>query len=88
MIPRVCFLATLSGCLMAQLGPGDWRTDLSKKAIDLTELRRGGPPKDGIPSIDNPRLVDTTTASSWLSPKEPVLAIDLNGQARAYPSKS
>lgn len=84
-MPRIFFLATFSGCLMAQLGPGNWRTDLSKKAIDLTELRSGGPPKDGIPSIDSPKFVDTTTASGWLSPKEPVLAIDLNGQARAYP---
>jgi hypothetical protein len=70
---------------MAQLGPGGWRTDLSKKAIDLTELRSGGPPKDGIRSIDSPRFVDTNTASGWLSPKEPVLAIDLGGHARAYP---
>lgn len=85
MMPRICLLACLSGCLMAQLGPGEWRTDLSKKAIDLGELRRGGPPKDGIPSIDRPRFVDPAAASSWLSPKEPVLAVQLNGQARAYP---
>jgi hypothetical protein len=85
MILRICFLATLSGALMAQLGPGNWRTDLSKKAIDLAELRSGGPPKDGIPAIDSPKFVGTIVASSWLNPKEPVLAIDLSGQARAYP---
>ena len=58
---------------------------LSKKSIDLSELRSGGPPKDGIPAIDDPKFEETKQASVWLSPKEPVLAIDLEGQVHAYP---
>lgn len=31
-----------------------WKTDWSKYSIDRNEFMRGGPPKDGIPSIDRP----------------------------------
>ncbi|MEX2643353.1 MAG: DUF3179 domain-containing (seleno)protein, partial [Acetobacterales bacterium] len=27
-------------------------TDFSRHSVDLSEIRSGGPPKDGIPSID------------------------------------
>ena len=35
--------------------PGWPNTDFSRKSIDLSEVRSGGPPKDGIPSIDSPK---------------------------------
>ncbi len=82
---RLCIsllLATLAA--QAQLGPGSWRTDLSKKSIDLSELKLGGPPKDGIPAIDRPAFVSPGQAA-WLSPKEPVLVVEHAGEARAYP---
>lgn len=60
-------------------------TDLSRATIDLAELRPGGPPKDGIPSIDQPSFVSLHTARDWLDPKEPVIAVHHNGIARAYP---
>jgi hypothetical protein len=85
MTRRIGSLLVLCGSLMAQLGPGGWKTDLSKRSIDLSELRSGGPPKDGIPAIDNPKFEETKQASVWLSPKEPVLAIAVEGQVRAYP---
>ncbi len=62
-----------------------FNTDLSTYNIDLSELRSGGPPKDGIPSIDNPRFVAPSQASDWIEPQEPVIALELNGEARAYP---
>ena len=31
-----------------------WRTDFAKHAADLARIQSGGPPRDGIPSIDNP----------------------------------
>lgn len=62
----------------------NWKTNLSKKAIDLSELRSGGPPKDGIPSIDNPTFILQDNAS-WLANQEPVILVAYNGQARAYP---
>ncbi len=62
-------------------------TDFSKRAIDLSELRSGGPPKDGIPSIDRPSFVSQDAATSWNEPQEPVIALEHNGEARAYPLK-
>ncbi len=74
------FAATLLG----QFAAGTWKTDTTKKSIDLNELRSGGPPKDGIPSIDNPRFVSVSQAD-WLSPGELVIAYKTEGEARAYP---
>lgn len=62
-----------------------WSTDFSKRSIDLDEIQSGGPPKDGIPAIDQPRFVGPTEAAAWLDPREPVIAVEVAGQARAYP---
>lgn len=51
--------------------------------IDLGELISGGPPKDGIPSIDSPRF--TSAAETPFADDEPVLGVAVNGDARAYP---
>ncbi len=37
---------------------GEWpNTDFSRHSVDLAEIMSGGPPKDGIPSIDDPEFV-------------------------------
>jgi hypothetical protein len=64
----------------------EWpRTDFSKSLVDLDEIRSGGPPKDGIPAIDAPRFVSPEQAARWLDPLEPVLLVEVEGEARAYP---
>jgi hypothetical protein len=50
-------------------------TDFSRSAIDFSEVIAGGPPKDGIPSIDNPRFTTVRQASQWLDKREPVLVL-------------
>lgn len=60
-------------------------TDVSNATVDLSELKSGGPPKDGIPSIDDPSFVSIEAAGDWLAPQEPVITVELNGNARAYP---
>lgn len=60
-------------------------TDLSNAIIDLSELRHGGPSKDGIPSIDTPSFVSIAAARDWVAPEEPVIAIEHNGDVKAYP---
>lgn len=60
-------------------------TDLSTFSIDLSELKPGGPPKDGIPSIDDPSFVSIEAAREWIAPKEPVIALAHDDEARAYP---
>ena len=64
----------------------EWsRTDFGKSAVSLDEIVSGGPPKDGIPAIDDPRFIPVAEVVS-LSPAEPVLVLALDGQdPRAYP---
>jgi len=52
--------------------------------INPDELLAGGPPPDGIPAIDEPKFVRASTAT-FLDDDEPVLAIEVDGDARAYP---
>ncbi|MFH5885847.1 DUF3179 domain-containing protein [Halalkalibaculum sp. DA3122] len=80
------FLTFGAGTLLAQedLLKG-WETNTSKSVIDIEELIPGGPGKDGIPAIDNPEFVSTDAARSWVSSKEPVIAVEYRGEARAYP---
>lgn len=49
------------------------------------KLRSGGPPKDGIPSIDKPKFETAAEANNWLKPDDLVLGFFHKGQARAYP---
>jgi hypothetical protein len=60
-------------------------TDLTNTTVDLSTLRSGGPPKDGIPSIDNPSFVSIGAARDWIDPKEPVIALEIDGEVKAYP---
>ena len=48
------------------------------------EILRGGPGRDGIPSLDDPVFVKAGEAK-FLSSKDRVLGIEINGIARAYP---
>ena len=58
--------------------------DLSDSLISPTEILSGGPPKDGIPAIDNPKFLPGKTAV-FLQPDDRVLGIEINGTAKAYP---
>ncbi len=82
---QIVLALALAGSGWGQLPEGNWRTDLSKRSIDLSELRAGGPPKDGIPAIDDPKFVPSGEAAKWLDRKEPVLVVERRGEARAYP---
>ncbi len=41
-------------------------------------------PPDGIPAIDEPKFIESQQAS-WLDEREPVIAVEVNGEPRAYP---
>ncbi len=60
-------------------------TDFDNSIIDISEVMSGGPPRDGIPSIDSPQFDTTRQAGKWLDEREPVILVDLNGEVRAYP---
>jgi len=60
-------------------------TDGVKHSIPLNEILSGGPAKDGIPSIDNPKFVDTKEADTYLSDEDPGLGLSYKGENRFYP---
>ncbi|WP_435317666.1 DUF3179 domain-containing protein [Haloarchaeobius sp. TZWSO28] len=48
-------------------------------------VRSGGPPKDGIPSIDEPTFEAASTVGSRVRTGDPVFGVELNGETKAYP---
>jgi hypothetical protein len=53
--------------------------------VPLEEIISGGPPPDGIPPIDDPQFVGVGEADEWLEDAEPVVALEVGDDARAYP---
>lgn len=64
-----------------------WTTDFCQFEEGVWDLiAHGGPPPDGIEPIDNPTVFDTVEdAAAWLQPQSPVIALEVDGIARAYP---
>ncbi|MGB0845008.1 MAG: DUF3179 domain-containing protein [Alphaproteobacteria bacterium] len=64
----------------------EWpRTNFQRSSVHFTEILSGGPPKDGIPSIDVPKFDTIASQASIIGSKEPVISLEINGDARAYP---
>ena len=68
--------------------PASWQrewpeTDFSKHSVAFEEIFSGGPPKDGIPSIDSPVFVPVGEAD--LPDQEPVIGLTVGDDTRAYP---
>ncbi len=60
------------------------KTDFGKTRIGWREIVSGGPPKDGIPSIDKPAF-RPVAEDNELSPNDPVIGLTIGGDTRAYP---
>ncbi len=69
----------------ARISSRGWKTDFSKRSVEFSEISSGGPPRDGIPPIDEPVFTTYDDANGWLDSKEPVIALEIDGDARAYP---
>ena len=57
---------------------------LDDALVPPDEILRGGPGRDGIPSLDDPVFM-TAGEAKFLSAKDRVLGIEIDGVARAYP---
>lgn len=55
-----------------------------KHIVPLDKIKSGGPPKDGIPSIDNPKFAPVSE-SQFVPDTTFVIGLDINGEKRAYP---
>ena len=63
----------------------EFSTDFSTHTIPYSEILSGGPPKDGIPAIDDPQFIGIAEADAWLEDLEPVTVFQEKDQVRIYP---
>lgn len=61
-----------------------FEVDEGKMLVPIKEIHSGGPAKDGIPAIDNPKFVSANQVKT-LGPDNRVLGISYNGVVKAYP---
>jgi len=91
-IMMVLFVAATAFTFMAAFAKGaplvwtdEWpHTDFEKSGTDFDEIISGGPGKDGIPAIDDPEFKPVSEITD-LGAKEPVIALEINAEAKAYP---
>lgn len=76
---------------LAVADPDFWKfewpnTDFENTSVEnWVEILSGGPPKDGIPALDNPSFIDVFDENR-LTDREPVIALEITGETpRAYP---
>ncbi len=66
--------------------PRYWdKTDFCQRSVSFNEIVSGGLPPNGIPAIYEPAFETVDEARAWLSRPSPVIALQINGEARAYP---
>ena len=75
----------------AGASPNQWQrewpnTDFETTTIeDWAEIKSGGPPKDGIPAIDDPAFI-AVPDEVRIGAREPVITVEIDGEVpRAYP---
>jgi hypothetical protein len=56
-----------------------------RSIVPLDQIVSGGPPPDGIPSIDNPNFISVQEADEILEDPELVVGLNINEDIRAYP---
>lgn len=73
-LPLIFLLIFIVGSTSSTAGQQfrGWDTNFTEKSIHLNEFKPGGPPKDGIPSIDDPTLITQKEADSWLTCSGPL----------------
>ncbi len=61
-----------------------WKTDFTQTSIPFEEILSGGPPRDGIPSIDRP-IFEKASKIHTVGDLEPVIQLKIGDDIRAYP---
>ncbi len=72
-------------CRPRHLNTVNWSTDFCQSEVDFNEILVGNPVKDGIPAVTDPRMESVQEAAEWLSDRSPMIALELENEARAYP---
>ena len=81
---------TISDCILLPpeeppFSTSGWTTDFTRHTVPWSEIGSGGPPKDGIPSLNTPIFESIEDAKSWLSDQHPIIVVQHDGEARGYP---
>mgnify|MGYP000321357430 CR=1 FL=1 len=91
MFKRIFLALSLSlGVSAASASPDFWQHEWPKTNFEKTsisnwvEIMSGGPPKDGIPALSNPKFRKASTETR-IGGSEPVITVEINGDVRAYP---
>lgn len=86
----IAILLAIGLAAPAVANPDRWRsawpnTDFTRSSVEFSSIMSGGPPRDGIPALSDPRFI-AADAETRLDPSEPVIAVEIDGAApRAYP---
>lgn len=80
----VSLLVSLTLLVSAACARDNNSFDLEGSLVPAEEIHLGGPPRDGIPSIDQPRFVVAAQAD-FLADSDRVLGLVRGGESRAYP---
>ncbi len=83
-IEILLFIIILAGTLLP-LGSNAILMAEEKHIIPLEQIVSGGPPPDGIPSIDSPKFISANDGDKFLADSDKVVGININGDIRAYP---
>ena len=90
LVPAVA-LALGLGLSAAKADPSFWRyewpdTDFTQTSVaNWAEILSGGPPKDGIPALDDPDFIPVIEETR-IGEREPVITLEIDGATpRAYP---
>ena len=59
---------------------------LDNAIVSEADILSGGPPKDGIPAMLEPKVVDAADAD-FMNRQDTVIGVVISGQPKAYPIK-
>lgn len=88
--PLVVVTFLVVGCAQEQIPPRTGGDPPEAADILDTLLRNvisGGPPKDGIPAVDQPQFVTAEQADTWLQPQDVVFGIAEGDTVIAFPQR-
>ena len=85
LFPQASLAQSSSADRIVRFIENNFRADVAIHSVPYEEILAGGPPKDGIRSIDAPTFVSVEEASRYLGAQEPVIGLTLEGETKAYP---
>jgi hypothetical protein len=84
-LPAFIAMSATASADPARWEAAGWKTDFTRAEVPFDEILPGGPPKDGIPSIDDP-VFEPAAQATLYADREPVIEIPIEGlEPRAYP---